>query len=353
MLQAMARKFGIDYSRPGNGICHYVHIERYAKPGRDPRGRRLAHHHERRARDDRDRRRRPRRGGRDGRLPVRDRLPGGRRGAARGRRSSGPWVQAKDIILELLRRPERERRQEQGLRVHRARHRGPVGARARHDREHDRRAGRHLRGLPARRQDARVAPAPAARGRLRGPRARRRRRVRRPRGDRPRRARPAGGEAVEPRQRRAGRGGGGHRARAGVHGLVGQLRLLRPGAARRRAGRPRRPDRAPVDRRPRPRRARARSSPRSPSRASTASSWRAACGCSSRSAGRAWAWARRRRRRQLAAHDEPQLPGPQRHARGLASTCARRRSPRCRCSRARSPTRASTATRPSCSSRPS
>src|ERR687884_1705450 len=33
MLQAMARKFGLDYSRPGNGICHYVHIERYAKPG--------------------------------------------------------------------------------------------------------------------------------------------------------------------------------------------------------------------------------------------------------------------------------------------------------------------------------
>src|SRR3954449_1619654 len=33
MLQVMARKFGIDYSRPGNGICHYVHIERYAKPG--------------------------------------------------------------------------------------------------------------------------------------------------------------------------------------------------------------------------------------------------------------------------------------------------------------------------------
>src|ERR671938_685001 len=33
MLQAMAAKFGIDYSRPGNGICHYVHIERYAKPG--------------------------------------------------------------------------------------------------------------------------------------------------------------------------------------------------------------------------------------------------------------------------------------------------------------------------------
>jgi aconitate hydratase len=33
MLQALARKYGIHYSRPGNGICHYVHIERYAKPG--------------------------------------------------------------------------------------------------------------------------------------------------------------------------------------------------------------------------------------------------------------------------------------------------------------------------------
>jgi aconitate hydratase len=33
MLQALARKYGIQYSRPGNGICHYVHIERYAKPG--------------------------------------------------------------------------------------------------------------------------------------------------------------------------------------------------------------------------------------------------------------------------------------------------------------------------------
>src|SRR4051794_6188376 len=33
MLQALARKLGLDYSRPGNGICHYVHIERYARPG--------------------------------------------------------------------------------------------------------------------------------------------------------------------------------------------------------------------------------------------------------------------------------------------------------------------------------
>jgi aconitate hydratase len=33
MLQALARKYGLHYSRPGNGICHYVHIERFAKPG--------------------------------------------------------------------------------------------------------------------------------------------------------------------------------------------------------------------------------------------------------------------------------------------------------------------------------
>src|SRR5213080_1065569 len=32
-LQAFAARYGIHYSRPGNGICHYVHIERFARPG--------------------------------------------------------------------------------------------------------------------------------------------------------------------------------------------------------------------------------------------------------------------------------------------------------------------------------
>lgn len=32
-LQSVANKFGIYYSRPGNGICHQVHLERFAKPG--------------------------------------------------------------------------------------------------------------------------------------------------------------------------------------------------------------------------------------------------------------------------------------------------------------------------------
>jgi aconitate hydratase len=32
-LQAMAAKYGAWFSRPGNGICHYVHCERFAVPG--------------------------------------------------------------------------------------------------------------------------------------------------------------------------------------------------------------------------------------------------------------------------------------------------------------------------------
>jgi aconitate hydratase len=32
-LQTFAAKYGILFSRPGNGICHQVHLERFAKPG--------------------------------------------------------------------------------------------------------------------------------------------------------------------------------------------------------------------------------------------------------------------------------------------------------------------------------
>ena len=32
-LQSVAAKFGIVFSRPGNGICHQVHLERFGKPG--------------------------------------------------------------------------------------------------------------------------------------------------------------------------------------------------------------------------------------------------------------------------------------------------------------------------------
>ncbi len=33
-LQSVARKVGAHFSRPGNGICHQVHLERFARPGR-------------------------------------------------------------------------------------------------------------------------------------------------------------------------------------------------------------------------------------------------------------------------------------------------------------------------------
>ncbi len=33
-LQSFAAKYGIHFSRPGNGICHQVHLERFSKPGK-------------------------------------------------------------------------------------------------------------------------------------------------------------------------------------------------------------------------------------------------------------------------------------------------------------------------------
>ena len=33
-IQSVAKKYGIRFSRPGNGICHQVHLERFGKPGR-------------------------------------------------------------------------------------------------------------------------------------------------------------------------------------------------------------------------------------------------------------------------------------------------------------------------------
>ena len=33
-LQSVAAKYGVFFSRPGNGICHQVHLERFAAPGK-------------------------------------------------------------------------------------------------------------------------------------------------------------------------------------------------------------------------------------------------------------------------------------------------------------------------------
>ena len=101
-LQAFCARYGLLYSRPGNGISHYLHLERYARPGQVLVG---ADSHTSMA-------------GAVGMLAI------GAGGldvavamAGHGfalacptvvgvelRGELGPWVQAKDVILELLRR---------------------------------------------------------------------------------------------------------------------------------------------------------------------------------------------------------------------------------------------------------
>ena len=115
---------------------------------RDPGRRRLAHDHQRRAGHDRDRRRRARRRRRHGRLPVRDRLPEGRRGPARGRRWRGRGCRRRTSSSSCCAGVARSGGKNKVFEFT-----GPGTAdlldpRARDDRQHDRRARRDLRGLP-------------------------------------------------------------------------------------------------------------------------------------------------------------------------------------------------------------
>ena len=66
-LQSVAAKYGIYFSRPGNGICHQVHLERFGAPGQDAARLRQPHAHRRRPGDAGHRRGRARRGRGDGR----------------------------------------------------------------------------------------------------------------------------------------------------------------------------------------------------------------------------------------------------------------------------------------------
>ena len=101
-LRSFAQKHGIHFSRPGTGICHYLHMERFAKPGQILLG---ADSHTVMA------------GSVSmiaigaGGLDVAVALAGHpfvlampRVVEVRLEGRLGPWVQAKDIILELLRR---------------------------------------------------------------------------------------------------------------------------------------------------------------------------------------------------------------------------------------------------------
>ncbi|MCK9478840.1 MAG: aconitate hydratase [Firmicutes bacterium] len=101
-IQTVAKKYGIYYSRPGNGICHQVHLERFGKPGKTLLG---SDSHT------------PTCGGIGmlaigaGGLDVAVAMGGGayhltmpkvKKIVLTGKLS--PWVTAKDIILEVLRR---------------------------------------------------------------------------------------------------------------------------------------------------------------------------------------------------------------------------------------------------------
>ncbi len=101
-LQSIAAKYGIYFSRPGNGICHQVHLERFAIPGKTLLG---SDSHT------------PTAGGMGmiaigaGGLDVAVAMAGGPFYLIMPKivnvKLSGklqPWVSAKDIILELLRR---------------------------------------------------------------------------------------------------------------------------------------------------------------------------------------------------------------------------------------------------------
>jgi aconitate hydratase len=101
-LQTIAAKHGIHFSRPGNGICHQVHLERFAKPGKTLLG---SDSHT------------PTAGGMGslaigaGGLDIAVAMAGGAfylncpkvvKVELKGKLQ--PWVAAKDIILEVLRR---------------------------------------------------------------------------------------------------------------------------------------------------------------------------------------------------------------------------------------------------------
>ncbi len=101
-LQSIAAKYGLYFSRPGNGICHQVHLERFAEPGATLLG---SDSHT------------PTSGGMGslavgaGGLDVAVVMGGGafymtmpKIVGVELRNKLRPWVTAKDIILELLRR---------------------------------------------------------------------------------------------------------------------------------------------------------------------------------------------------------------------------------------------------------
>ena len=232
----------------------------------------------------------------------------------------------------------------------------PVGARARHDREHDRRAGRDVGGLPARRQDARVAARASS--------ARTTSRTSAPDDGAEYDERveidlaelgPLVAKPLEPRQRGAGRGGRrdaeSRRSAWARRSTRPTCDLALPGAVladkdgqivHERVTATATPGLAPDPRR------------RSPSRASTASSCEGGVRMLEPVCGPCVGMGQAPPSdAELAAHVQPQLPGPLGHARGLGVPLLAGGGRGVAAARRDHATRASTATRPSCSRCPS
>ena len=151
-LQAMAAKYGVWFSRPGNGICHYIHCERFAVPGKTLIG---ADSHTTQS-------------GSCGMIAI---GAGGLDVAVcmAGHAFELPCPKIVGVFLEnelaaaldpgegrhprAPSPPRRARRPRRDLRVHRPRRGDAELHRARHDCEHDRRARGDGRDLPRRRRD--------------------------------------------------------------------------------------------------------------------------------------------------------------------------------------------------------
>ena len=135
-LQTVAARYGVDFSRPGNGICHQVHLERYGVPGKTLLG---SDSHT------------PTNGGLGmlaigaGGLDVAVAMAGGAfnltmpkviRINLKGKLQ--PWVAAKDIILEILRQLTVKGGVGTDLRIRRRRRQVTDCAGACHDYQHGR-----------------------------------------------------------------------------------------------------------------------------------------------------------------------------------------------------------------------
>ncbi len=161
-IQTVAAKHGIWFSRPGNGICHQVQLERFSVPGPDAARLRQPHAHLRRGGHARHRRRRTGRGGGHGRRGV---LPHHAQGLPRGAhgRAAADGV-GEGHYSRGSAPPERQGRRGQGHGVRRAGRGDAERARARHHRQYGRGAGRHHLGVPQRRRTVEFFAARGRRG---------------------------------------------------------------------------------------------------------------------------------------------------------------------------------------------